>query len=396
MKGEFEQRLRSVIDEVQSSPTPIILFIDEAHTLIGAGGAAGTGDAANLLKPALARGTLRTIAATTWSEYRQYIEKDPALTRRFQPINIGEPEVATAAVTDARPPRADGKASQGPHLRRGDRCGGQAVQPLYPRPAIARQGGQPARHRLRRASRSARTSTPAAVEDARSRDCRARKRARSRWRASAISAPRTKSASPRSRARSRSSASDSRRSKPTGRRSARSSRKSWRCATRSRTSRPSRRRSPDRPERPDPGREAAKSVGETAESVGETARPDGESLLVKIRELEAIEPEKRMIYPHVDEQSVASVVSDWTGIPVGRMVEDEVETILNLAEILNHRVVGQDHGLKMIAKRIETNRAKLDNPNKPIGVFMLAAPQVSARPKRRWHWPKRSMAASRT
>src|SRR3984957_13072896 len=94
MKGEFEQRLRSVIDEVQSSPTPIILFIDEAHTLIGAGGQAGTGDAANLLKPALARGTLRTIAATTWSEYRQYIEKDPALTRRFQPILIGEPDVA--------------------------------------------------------------------------------------------------------------------------------------------------------------------------------------------------------------------------------------------------------------------------------------------------------------
>src|SRR3954466_8297545 len=93
MKGEFEQRLRSVIDEVQSSPVPIILFIDEAHTLIGAGGSAGTGDAANLLKPALARGTLRTIAATTWSEYRQYIEKDPALTRRFQPIQIGEPSV---------------------------------------------------------------------------------------------------------------------------------------------------------------------------------------------------------------------------------------------------------------------------------------------------------------
>src|SRR5579863_543576 len=98
MKGEFEQRLRSVIDEAQSSPTPVILFIDEAHTLIGAGGQAGTGDAANLLKPALARGTLRTIAATTWSEYRQYFEKDPALARRFQPIHIGEPDVATAIV----------------------------------------------------------------------------------------------------------------------------------------------------------------------------------------------------------------------------------------------------------------------------------------------------------
>ena len=98
MKGEFEQRLRSVIDEVQNSPTPIILFIDEAHTLIGAGGAAGTGDAANLLKPALARGTLRTIAATTWAEYRQYFEKDPALTRRFQPIQIDEPDRDRACI----------------------------------------------------------------------------------------------------------------------------------------------------------------------------------------------------------------------------------------------------------------------------------------------------------
>src|SRR5690348_10888296 len=98
MKGEFEQRLRSVIDEVQNSPTPVILFIDEAHTLIGAGGSAGTGDAANLLKPSLARGTLRTIAATTWAEYRQYIEKDPALTRRFQPINIDEPDVETCCI----------------------------------------------------------------------------------------------------------------------------------------------------------------------------------------------------------------------------------------------------------------------------------------------------------
>ena len=96
MKGEFEQRLRSVIDQVQASPTPIILFIDEIHTLIGAGGQAGTGDAANLLKPALARGTLRTIGATTWNEYRQYIEKDPALTRRFQPVNVDEPSIDKA------------------------------------------------------------------------------------------------------------------------------------------------------------------------------------------------------------------------------------------------------------------------------------------------------------
>ena len=102
MKGEFENRLRPVIDEVQASPKPIILFIDEAHTLIGAGGAPGTGDAANLLKPALARGTLRTIAATTWAEYKKHIEKDPALTRRFQVVQVDEPERGQGDPHDAR------------------------------------------------------------------------------------------------------------------------------------------------------------------------------------------------------------------------------------------------------------------------------------------------------
>ncbi len=133
MRGEFEQRLRSVIDEVQASPTPIILFIDEAHTLIGAGGAAGTGDAANLLKPALARGTLRTIGATTWSEYRQYFEKDPALTRRFQPVQVDEPSIE----------------SWGAHLRCGADRRRRAFGALHPGAAIAGQGGEPARHRLR-------------------------------------------------------------------------------------------------------------------------------------------------------------------------------------------------------------------------------------------------------
>ena len=150
MKGEFEQRLRSVIDEVQSSPTPIILFIDEAHTLIGAGGQAGTGDAANLLKPALARGTLRTIAATTWSEYRQYIEKDPALTRRFQPMNmVDEPDANRAASCCA-----DLLAPMEKHhkVRISDAAVVAAVNDvatLYSGAAIAGQGGEPARHRLR-------------------------------------------------------------------------------------------------------------------------------------------------------------------------------------------------------------------------------------------------------
>ena len=156
MKGEFEQRLRSVIDEVQASPTPIILFIDEAHTLIGAGGSAGTGDAANLLKPALARGTLRTIAATTWSEYRQYIEKDPALTRRFQPINIDEPDVETCCVMlrgILAPMEKHHK------VRISDAAIVAAVQlvaPLYSCTPIAGQGRQSSGYRRRHALPSAR------------------------------------------------------------------------------------------------------------------------------------------------------------------------------------------------------------------------------------------------
>ena len=149
VKGEFEKRLRAVIDEVQASEVPVILFIDEAHTLIGAGGAAGTGDAANLLKPALARGELRTIAATTWSEYKQHIEKDPALTRRFQVVQGRGARRGGGGADAARRRRRAREAPRGADPRRGDRGGGRPVAPLHPGAAAARQGGQPARHRLR-------------------------------------------------------------------------------------------------------------------------------------------------------------------------------------------------------------------------------------------------------
>ena len=368
MKGEFEQRLRSVIDEVQSSPTPIILFIDEAHTLIGAGGAAGTGDAANLLKPALARGTLRTIAATTWAEYRQYFEKDPALTRRFQPIYVGEPDVATAAVMLRG---LVGPMEKHHKVRVTDEAIVAAVNFSH-RYIPARQLPDKAVSLLDTACARvaiSQNAKPAAVEDAEVDDRLARERkpvagarARSRRR-------RTRSASPRSRRRSPSGANGSPRSRRTGPGSARWSRKSSRCAT----------RSPKQTGEPPGGVGGGGRDVRTGRRSGEGGepsrlRPTGEALRAKLGELDAIDPEKRMIYAHVDEQAVASVVSDWTGIPVGKMVADEVETVLHLADILNRRIVGQSHGLEMIAKRIETNRARLDNPNKPIGVFMLCGP----------------------
>ena len=149
VKGEFENRLKNVIDEVKKSPHAIILFIDEAHTMIGAGGAAGQNDAANLLKPALARGELRTIAATTWGEYKKYFEKDAALARRFQVVKVEEPDEETACAMLRGDGAADGEALRRARLRRSDHRGGAPVAPLHQRPPAAGQGDQRARYRLR-------------------------------------------------------------------------------------------------------------------------------------------------------------------------------------------------------------------------------------------------------
>jgi type VI secretion system protein VasG len=342
MKGEFEQRLRAVIDEVQSSPTPIILFIDEAHTLIGAGGQAGTGDAANLLKPALARGTLRTIAATTWAEYRQHIEKDPALTRRFQPINIDEPDVKRACDMLRG---LLGPMEKHHKVKIADSAVVAAVT-MSQRYIPARQLPDKAVSLLDTACARvaiSQTTTPAAIEDAK---------------AALASLASEKAALE----------SDQDLGAETTQRIAEIGEEVVRLE----------------------GKLAALEKDFEAESaivaeildlrakLGVDGDEEKESrradLKGRIGALGAIEPDKRTIYPYVDDQAVAAVVSDWTGIPVGRMVADEIQTILDLPQILNQRVVGQSHGLQMIAKRIETNRAKLDNPNKPIGVFMLCGP----------------------
>jgi type VI secretion system protein VasG len=349
MKGEFEQRLRSVIDEVQNSPTPIILFIDEAHTLIGAGGQAGTGDAANLLKPALARGTLRTIAATTWAEYRLYFEKDPALTRRFQPVQVDEPDVATCAVMLRG---MVGPMEKHHGVRISDAAITAAVN-LSHRYIPARQLPDKAVSLLDTAcarvaiSQSAR---PAALEDTQR----------------AIEARQAERAGLEAEGDLGSDHSD--RIAALGEEIAGLQAKQEQLEAEWAAAKALVEEIADL---------RAKVGGDGPTGDGETPG-DPEALRRQLREtferLEALDPERRMIYAHVDEQAVATVVSDWTGIPAGRMVRDEVETVLALPEILNRRVVGQSHGLKMIAKRIETNRAKLDNPNKPIGVFMLCGP----------------------
>lgn len=377
MKGEFEQRLRSVIDEVQSSPTPVILFIDEAHTLIGAGGQAGTGDAANLLKPALARGTLRTIAATTWSEYRQYFEKDPALTRRFQPVQVDEPDVARCC-TMLR--GLIGPMEKHHKVRISDAAIVAAVH-LSHRYIPARQLPDKAVSLLDTACARvaiSQSATPAAIEDARV----------------VISSLEQEQAALTSDA-DLGTDSAKRLAEIAGEVAEKQQKLAaleaeWASelaiveeikALRAKLGEKA------------PGADPKASVAQQAagDDSGVEAAPPEEgvpfaggaqtdaeearaTLNARFAALSEIDPAARMIYAHVDEQSVASVVSDWTGIPVGRMVKDEIETVLNLAETLNRRVVGQGHGIGMIAKRIETNRARLDNPNKPIGVFMLCGP----------------------
>ena len=367
MKGEFEQRLRSVIDEVQQSPTPIILFIDEAHTLIGAGGSAGTGDAANLLKPALARGELRTIAATTWSEYRQYIEKDPALTRRFQPIQVGEPGVAQCCDMLRG---ILGPMEKHHKVRISDAAIVAAVN-LSHRYIPARQLPDKAVSLLDTAAARvaiSQSAVPAMIADTTAAISSREQEKAGLANDSDISAQGQERivALDTEIAKLKETLAELEGEWGTERKlvsEIRSLRDILNPAAKADHEQPA---------------EASEAAASPATTSALANAADKEEVRRQLREkfevLESRDPEKRMIYPHVDEQVVAAVVSDWTGIPVGRMVKDEIENVLRLPEILNRRVMGQSHGLAMIAKRIETNRAKLDNPNKPIGVFMLCGP----------------------
>jgi type VI secretion system protein VasG len=374
MKGEFEQRLRSVIDEVQGSPVPTILFIDEAHTLIGAGGQAGTGDAANLLKPALARGTLRTIAATTWAEYRQYIEKDPALTRRFQSIHVDEPDVARCCdmLRGILAPM-----EKHHKVRISDAAVVAAVQ-LSSRYIPARQLPDKAVSLLDTACARvaiSQSATPAMIEDTRvAISARGAERA-------ALVADSDLGVEDKERIAEIDADVNALKEKLANLEAEwteeqrlvgeiRSLREILSPPKTDGNASPEATSAAGAPEPALPAGPAPAAAAAPAPSKEEARK----QLREKFDALEARDPAKRMIYAHVDEQAVASVVSDWTGIPIGRMVKDEIQTILSLPDILDRRVIGQTHGLKMIAKRIETNRAKLDDPNKPIGVFMLCGP----------------------
>jgi type VI secretion system protein VasG len=358
MKGEFEQRLRQVIDEVQASPKPIVLFIDEVHTLVGAGGAAGTGDAANLLKPALARGTLRTIGATTWAEYKKYIEKDPALTRRFQTVKIDEPSEEKGVLMM----RGIVSTMEKHHRVQILDEALEAAVKLSHRYIPDRQLPDKAVSLLDTACARVAVShhaTPAAVED-----CQRRIEALN-TELEIIAREKAIGVEIGDRDTSARATLKDEEARLVELKAAWAKEKTLvdeilalRAKLREVT-----------------GKVEGAADAPTATPLSAEERDKAVARLKELQvQLTAAQGENPLVLPSVDEQAVGSVVADWTGIPVGRMVKDEMATVLKLAESLGQRVIGQDHGLEMIAKRIQTARAGLENPNKPIGVFMLAGP----------------------
>lgn len=381
VKGEFEKRLKAVIDEVQSSEAPVILFIDEAHTLIGAGGAAGTGDAANLLKPALARGELRTIAATTWSEYKQHIEKDPALTRRFQVIKIDEPSESVAILMLRG---VAGVLEQHHEVQILDEAIDAAVA-LSHRYIPARQLPDKAVSLLDTACARVAVSqhaTPAEVEDIMrrhqalevERGIIGREAAigievaerQARVEAGLAETERTLAAAQQRWEREKALVAEilELRARLRGDGVPLDAVEGQEAATET--------ESVDLPET------ERSNAGTKLAAEGGTSPPDPAADLARLRELMSelaeAQGETPLILPSVDRNAVAAVVQDWTGIPTGRMLSSQTEKALRLAATLSERVVGQDHAMEMIAKRVQTSRAGLGAPEKPVGVFLLCGP----------------------
>jgi type VI secretion system protein VasG len=341
VKGEFENRLKSVIEEVKRSPIPIIMFIDEAHTLIGAGGAEGQGDAANLLKPALARGELRTIAATTWAEYKKYFEKDPALTRRFQTVKVDEPSEADAiqmmrGVVDTLEKHhrvrilddaVDACVRLSHRYISGRQLPDKSISLLDT--ACARVGMSQA-------------STPGPVEDGQRRIDALTTELRILEREQAGGGDHAATIAERTAAKAEAEA-------------ALATLKTRWEAEKALINRLA---------------EARKAI--EAAGADEAARETAKAELLNVKtELAALQGEQPLVFDVVDRQAIADVVATWTGIPVGRMVGDEIRNILNLEALMKARIRGQDQALVAIAKAMQSARAGLTDPRKPLGVFLM-------------------------
>ncbi|WP_133645293.1 type VI secretion system ATPase TssH [Paraburkholderia flava] len=350
VKGEFENRLKNVIDEVKKSAHPLILFIDEAHTIIGAGGQAGQNDAANLLKPALARGELRTIAATTWSEYKKYFEKDAALARRFQVVKIEEPSETLAA---AMLRGMAGLMEKHFNVRVLDDAITEAVR-LSHRYISGRQLPDKAISVLDTACAKvalAHSSTPGAIDDTKKRIERidAEIAALDREEASgAVHDERLTELRALRETDLQKVASDEARYD-----------KERALVTEIGALRAD--------------IDAARGGSADAEAAQKAERAR-ETLAARAAELQTLQAGQPMVPLQVDGHVVAEIVAAWTGVPLGRMVKNEIQTVLNLQSLLSARVIGQDHALDAIAQRVRTASANLEDPNKPRGVFMFVGP----------------------
>jgi type VI secretion system protein VasG len=340
VKGEFENRLKSVIDEVKASPKPIIIFIDEAHTLIGAGGQQGQNDAANLLKPALARGELRTVAATTWAEYKKYFEKDAALTRRFQTVKVEEPSIPIAI---AMIRGLVGTLEKHHAVRILDEAVSEAVR-LSARYIPSRQLPDKAVSLIDTACARvamSQAAIPAAIEDRRRRieliTTELGIVAREMAAGADFAARRDELLAEKGKNEGELAELETR----------------W-----------------------EQEKKLAAEIAEVRSAVenpDDTRDKDGlRSRLAAIAsEMRTLQGEHPLVHPVVDGQAVAEIVESWTGIPAGRMRGDEIRTILNIQEAMEQRVVGQPHALEAVAQAIRTSRAGLTDPRKPIGVFLM-------------------------
>jgi type VI secretion system protein VasG len=348
VKGEFENRLKSVIEEVRGSVTPIILFIDEAHTMIGAGGKEGQGDAANLLKPALARGELRTIAATTWAEYKKYFERDPALTRRFQVVKVEEPSEEKAI--DMM--RGISESLQSHHkVRILDEAIIASVQ-LSHRYIPGRQLPDKSVSLLDTACARvalSQSATPGAIEDATRRIQRAEVAIAKLEREAAATGEHTERLE------------DLYAEKKTAEDLLASLKEQYgqesELISQIRECR-------DQIDHDFLGKEDDKLAPEALEELKT-------KLKALTAELSGIQGEAPLMQANVDEQAIAEVIANWTGIPVGKMVSDQIVAVQTLADKLGKRVIGQPHALEAVAQVIRTSRAGLTDPRKPVGVFLF-------------------------
>ncbi len=387
VKGEFENRLKSVIAEVKSSPQPIIMFIDEAHTMIGAGGAAGQNDAANLLKPALARGELRTIAATTWAEYKKYFEKDPALARRFQVVKIDEPD-EEKAIGMMR--AIGGKMEEHHNVRILDEAIVDCVK-LSHRYITGRQLPDKSVSVLDTACAKVaigQGATPGLVEDATRRIDHLSREIESLEReeitgsdhSERLEELKTERTKVETRLEKLNAQWEKEKELTNNIRNIRFKLEMSRVDTNGSAKTKAAKSSKSATESAvaataeDSGSKAGDATGtatapESNEPINLVAlKEELKQLNVELKELQGDEP---LMSPVVDSQAIAEIISGWTGIPVGKMVADEIHQIMKLEETLGERVLGQDHALAVIAERIKTSRAGLTDPKRPIGVFLL-------------------------